>query len=279
MKIRGNISPSPQTMKFKNRLFRHNVLHTDLRILQPQSPDERKNQSNLSQKEKDTFIAAYNSLNLSGQLGQMVSYHADMSHMMHSNMGPVGLQRFLPWHRTFLYEFENLLQSINPDITIPYWDWTVDQSIPLWLQVFTPTVIGTNTPDVSFPIVVTRTPGSDAPELPPKSDVDKVMAKKNYTEFTDCLESGNFGNHPEFQTGMHDQVHVWVGGAMGQIPIAPADPLFWLHHANIDRIWSLWQKQNPNKNPILMGPESTMDPWSVTEPQTRDTLNFGYIYI
>jgi len=94
------------------------------------------------------------------------------------------------------------------------------------------------------------------------------------------LETGSFDpTQPEFQTGMHDQVHVWVGGTMGRIPTAPADPMFWMHHANIDRIWSLWQKQNPGKNPTLAGPQATMDPWTSTEEQTRDTLNFGYIYV
>jgi tyrosinase len=278
MKVRGKIPPSSQSMKFKNRCYRYHVLDN----YQPpptQKPDERKNQSTLSQNEKDAFIAAYNTINMSGVLGTYVGYHGDMSHMMHNSMGPVGTERFLPWHRVYLAELEELLQGINPNVTIPYWDWTVDQGIPTWLQGFTPTVIGANTPDVTFPIVVTRTPGLDIPNLPPQEDVDTVMNMTVFTTFTDSLESGNFRGHAEFQTGMHDQVHVWVGGPMGVIPTAPADPLFWMHHANIDRIWSLWQKQNPNKNPTLSGPNATMDPWTVTEQQTRDTLNFGYIYV
>ncbi len=274
MKVRGKIAPSTQSMKFKNRCYRYNVPDYNLKPTTPQKPDERKNQSAMSQNEKDTFIAAYNAINTSGVLGTMVSYHADMSHMMHGNMGPVGTQRFLPWHRVYLAELEELLQGINPSVTIPYWDWTVDQNIPAWLQSFTPTVVVNGNV-----IVVTRTPGLDIPDLPPQQDGDTVMGKTEYTEFTDSLEAGNFSNHPEFQSGMHDGVHVWVGGTMGQIPTAPADPIFWMHHANIDRIWSLWQKQNPNKNPTLAGPQATMDPWTVTEQQTRDTLNFGYIYV
>jgi hypothetical protein len=45
-----------------------------------------------------------------------------------------------------------------------------------------------------------------------------------------------------------------------------------------DRIWYLWQKDNPNVNPNLPGAQGIMDPWTVTEEQTRDTLTFGYIY-
>ncbi|HZI72265.1 MAG TPA: tyrosinase family protein, partial [Nitrososphaeraceae archaeon] len=266
MKVRGNIPPSTQSLFFKNRCYRYNVPSYRVEPT-PQKPDERKNQSKLSKKERDTFIATYDAIN-TGDLGKLVSWHADMSHMMHSNMGPVGVQRFLPWHRAYLAELENHLQAINPDVTIPYWDWAVDQSIPAWISGFTPTVVGTNTPDIVFPIVVTRTPGLQVPNLPPQSDVDAVMAKTDYTDFTNSLEDGNFYD-PALQTAMHDQVHVWVGGPMSSIPVAPADPLFWMHHANIDRLWSMWQKQNPNKNPILSGANANMDPMNVTEQQTR----------
>jgi tyrosinase len=284
VKVRGKIPPSAQSMKYKNRAYRYNVLDYNTKPVTPEKPDERKNQSAMSQNEKDKFIAAYNAVNGSGELGIMVLYHADMTHMMHSQMGEAGTQRFLPWHRVYLSELEELLQAStgDADVTIPYWDWTVDQNIPTWLQSFTPSVSlsGTIPPGMPNPLDVFRTPGLDAPILPPQKDVDTVMAKTDYRGFTYGLETGNYDpTQPEFQTGMHDQVHVWVGGRMGRIPTAPADAMFWMHHANIDRIWSLWQKKNPGKNPTLAGPQATMDPWTVTELQTRDTLNFGYIYV
>ncbi|KAI9370619.1 common central domain of tyrosinase-domain-containing protein [Aspergillus egyptiacus] len=50
---------------------------------------------------------------------------------------------------------------------------------------------------------------------------------------------------------IHNNVHGWVGGDfnghMSQIPVATFDPLFWLHHCNIDRIFALWQALNPEK--------------------------------
>ncbi|KAL2824308.1 hypothetical protein BDW59DRAFT_162646 [Aspergillus cavernicola] len=50
---------------------------------------------------------------------------------------------------------------------------------------------------------------------------------------------------------IHNNIHGWVGGDfnghMSQIPVATFDPLFWLHHCNIDRIFALWQALNPEK--------------------------------
>ena len=281
MKVRGKLPPSTQSMKYKNRCYRYNVPSDEYKPAHPPKPDERKNQSAMTQNEKDDFIAAYNAINTSGALGPMVAYHADMTHMMHSNMGPVGTQRFLPWHRVYLSELEELLQAVGgDDITIPYWDWTVDQNIPAWLQSFTPTVIGVSNPDITFPVVVTRTPGAAGIPLPSQQDVNTTMGHNQYTPFTICLEAGRgAAGHRHVQSFMHNGVHVWIGGTMASVPTAPADPIFWMHHANIDRIWDLWQKQYPNLNPTLSPPMDTMDPWTVTEPDTRDTLNFGYIYV
>ena len=54
---------------------------------------------------------------------------------------------------------------------------------------------------------------------------------------------------------------------MGFIHSAPCDPIFFMHHANIDRLWSQWQAANPGKNPNLPGPSPgpnspQMDPWA-----------------
>ncbi|MCK9900278.1 tyrosinase family protein [Frankia sp. Cpl3] len=48
------------------------------------------------------------------------------------------------------------------------------------------------------------------------------------------------GSEPANQARMHGRVHRWIAGDMGA-STSPNDPIFWLHHANIDRIWSVWQ--------------------------------------
>lgn len=59
-------------------------------------------------------------------------------------------------------------------------------------------------------------------------------------------ESGSSGfryylEHRNDQLGMHDGMHGWVGGNMGDPHSSPNDIIFFLHHCNIDRIWAMWQ--------------------------------------
>jgi tyrosinase len=51
--------------------------------------------------------------------------------LFHQNHCQHGWERFLPWHRVYLYEFEQAMQDVCPDVTMPYWDWTMDVYKPL----------------------------------------------------------------------------------------------------------------------------------------------------
>ena len=50
--------------------------------------------------------------------------------LIHQNHCQHGWERFLPWHRIYLYEFEQALQDVCPGVTLPYWDWTMPQYRP-----------------------------------------------------------------------------------------------------------------------------------------------------
>jgi tyrosinase len=50
--------------------------------------------------------------------------------LVHLNHCQHGWERFLPWHRIYLYEFEQALQDVSPGVTLPYWDWTMPQYRP-----------------------------------------------------------------------------------------------------------------------------------------------------
>ena len=222
-------------------------------------PYARKDQAKLTETERERFLCAFNTLNGSGTLGQLVDIHGDPIHLPHTT------QRFLPWHRVYLLKFEQALQAVHPDVTLPYWDWTQpgEQTFPAWLSGVTPTVI---TPTKT--VTVIRSPGTSADLATTASNTPTALSQTDFTNFTSQLQ------------GIHNSVHVWVGGSMGSVPTAPADPIFWMHHANIDRLWWQWQKspQGTGKNPILSGAAAVMDPWPNTEPDTRDIVALGYTY-
>ncbi|KAI9868865.1 MAG: hypothetical protein M1813_004716 [Trichoglossum hirsutum] len=75
---------------------------------------------------------------------------------------------------------------------------------------------------------------------------------------------------------IHNNVHNWIGGDSGQmndVPVAAYDPIFFLHHCNIDRLYAIWQSLNPNKwfrvNEVFMDDGT----WSIgtSKPDTQCT--------
>jgi tyrosinase len=192
---------------------------------------------------------------------------------------------FLPWHRAYLYFFELTLRDQQADVTLPWWDWTADPAIPeaygqqqvngqpnpLYSAKVDPIALkqGARAGDVKGPETV-RFPGQPgAPPLPTADDVRAVLALGDFTDFTQQLEQ------------LHNNVHVWVGGAdghMGDIPFAAFDPIFWAHHAMIDRVWRLWQLSNPQSGMPASLLNEALPPFKMTVAQTLDAGVLGYDY-
>lgn len=221
----------------------------------------RKEASALTTAEKNGYKNAIQRMlaDASNPYGKMVAIHGVMAHHMHGGMGTAGTQRFLTWHRDYLLKFE-----AAAGIALPYWDWTKHKAVPAWLKTFKPTVFVPG-----YGTVIVRRNAS----IPAKIDVSGIMALTTFTSFTDQLENGPHGT-VHMQVGMVNGVRE----AMGNIRVSPADPIFWLHHAQIDRLWSLWQSQNPGKNPNLNGANAVMDPWPETAVQLRSIAALGYSY-
>ena len=215
----------------------------------------RRDHRTLTTDEQSRFLNAFSQINTINALGPLVDIHSNAVHQMHGN------PRFLPWHRIYLLRMEELLMSVDPTVCIPYWKSSEEQAFPSWLIGFTPTV---NL--MGGPHTVTRNIGAFA-FLPTAADVAAAMANGTFNAFASALE------------GIHNSGHVWVDGSMGMIATAPCDPVFWMHHAEIDRIWAQWQGANPGQNPPLSGAAATMDPWSETEVDTRDILALGFTYV
>jgi tyrosinase-like protein/Big-like domain-containing protein len=145
---------------------------------------------------------------------------------------------FFPWHREFMNRYEACLREVKPALTLLYWDWTTDPS---------PTILGnagfmgasSGAVGAPFPAFgLTRSKPSGAPGA--------AGLQPSYQTMT-ILPSANFSavwNNTEGPA--HDSAHCYLGGTVCSFNAA-RDPMFFMIHANADRIWALWQRQNVNR--------------------------------
>ncbi|UUN30530.1 tyrosinase MelC2 [Streptomyces sp. FIT100] len=256
----------------------------------------RKNQALLTADEKRRFVDALLALKRSGAYDAFVTTHNGFI-MSDTDGGPrVGHRSpsFLPWHRRFLIEFEQALQSVDPSVSLPYWDWTADRTAAssLWAADF---LGGTgrardgqvmdgpfSAASGAWPITVRvdgrgylrRALGANGVQLPTRAEVDSVLAIPAYDAPPWNSASDGFRNHLEGWRGvnLHNRVHVWVGGQMAT-GVSPNDPVFWLHHAFVDRLWIEWGERHPD-SPYLpaigtadvVDLRGTMRPWDDVTP-------------
>jgi len=233
----------------------------------------RLNEAQIIDDEKQRFKDVVTAAIANGLYSRFLAIHMDMSHRMHTMNGDaVGTQRFLPWHRDYLLKLETAMRAFDPAFIIPYWDWTTDRQVPGWLANFLPA--GVKDP-AGHAIQITRDPGNssdaEARALPTVADVAALATVGTYTEFTLRLE----GAQP---FGLHNQVHDWVNGTMSDVMVSPADPLFWLHHAQIDRLWLQWAMAHPGQVPVVKPVHETLDPWPEKIGDVLDVAQLGYNY-
>ena len=227
---------------------------------------------------------------------------------------------FLPWHRGYLLAFEaNVRDAVvklggPKDWALPYWNYFKPQQFKL------PPAFGS--PD--WPDGKGNNPLFVHPRWGPNSDgnvfVDVTQVSLDAMsdrDFTGVSSGGSpgFGGvdtgfehggpvHGGIETQPHDYVHGLVGGLdpdnqnvsglMGDPDTAGLDPIFWLHHVNIDRLWEVWRKSAPGhadptdpkwvKGPTSIGERSFSMPmpagknWDFTPADMEDLEKLGYGY-
>ena len=182
---------------------------------------------------------------------------------IHLNSCPHNNWFFVTWHRAYLFYFEKLIQqySGNPKFALPYWDWSMKPEIPpafLDKRPGNPLFIEGRAAVGQLPSNKVSTPV-----------IEKILKLKDFVAFAGARSSEQ--RAPAGSGGLestpHNAVHNWVGGEMGTFK-SPLDPIFWLHHANIDRLWAEWASKNPTAslpaNPAAKGgddPKLTRDFW------------------
>src|SRR5438270_12382928 len=155
----------------------------------------RKSAFELTAAEQNRFLQVITAMNTDNDptlYAQFVGIHAAMRHHMHTGMGggAVGRQRFLPWHRDFLLKFETAMQQIDPAAFIPYWHWSTDRALLLWLAEINFTVIVPAT-DMTAPQIVNVIFHLRFNALPSDAQTERLdpLTKMNYVNLTATLET------------------------------------------------------------------------------------------
>jgi len=247
-------------------------------------PVQRNDINDMSAASQQKFVNAVLQMKQSGKYDEFVTIHNQ--NMVNAHRGPA----FLPWHREFLWRFEQELLKIDSTITLPYWDWSnpVNQTSTaiVWgilggngnpqnnNKVETGPFSGwtITVKDAAQPSFLTRNFGSGGISLPSQGNVEYALQQQAYDNapwsdsptlsgFRNVLE-GWWNSSATSGVFLHNLVHVWVGGNM--VPASsPNDPIFFLHHAFIDKIWVEWiRRKDPNPSDVLNNPTAYYQPSS-----------------
>ncbi|XP_023238974.1 uncharacterized protein LOC111637659 [Centruroides sculpturatus] len=161
-----------------------------------------------------------------------------------------GTPQFLPWHRFFLRLVEMELQKFDCNVTIPYFDWTIDTGNLESSIVWQVNYFGGNGDSESkciryhpfkehYPPYWTpclRRQFNNSIYLPDAINLQYIISHERYEDFRINLEASS------------SLFHLFVGGHMST-PEAPYDPIFLSHYAFIDRIWDIWKTYKHNGVP------------------------------
>ncbi|KAH8978459.1 Di-copper centre-containing protein [Lactarius akahatsu] len=233
----------------------------------------------------DPSISQIPPINASGSYYDDIVYtHMDLNIRIHFT----GL--FLPWHRWYVYLFENALKSKCGYTGVsPYWNWTIDApdyfESSFWKDSDPQSGLGGwgnpkadySVPDGGFRNLHLSYPSPHTVRrdftLQPFGDLPLKEANSSFLapEIEKLLETPA-GDYKSFQAafeafgGAHSSVHLIVGGDLGGtcpnnapsncIPgptWSPNDPLFWMHHAMVDKVWYDWQHRNPESAKSFFG--------------------------
>jgi tyrosinase len=153
---------------------------------------------------------------------------------------------FLSWHRMYLHYFERILRKASGMTTfaLPYWNYSLAANRRL------PLIFRQPNSEAANPLFTPARAINGGQKLPAAAtSVADVLGEPLF--FSDAV--------PSFSAGLegrpHGAVHNVVGGGSGwmsSFEMAGRDPIFWLHHANIDRLWESWVQaghSNPGSGP------------------------------
>lgn len=163
---------------------------------------------------------------------------------------------FVSWHRWYTLFWEEICRQLSgtDEFNLPYWDAVGDLG-------FLPAA-------VRWPLGVSSNSLYDVTRHPQLNDGSAAISglhndslqKTQFTTFN--AGPGSVKDIP------HNRVHNQMGGNMTAFETAAQDPIFWLHHCNVDRYWDCWLKLAGHANPGSPFTDQTFSFYTLNGPQT-----------
>ncbi|XP_068655838.1 polyphenol oxidase, chloroplastic-like [Aristolochia californica] len=218
---------------------------------------------------------------------------------------------FLPWHRYYIYFFERILGKIIGDETfaLPFWNYDSRDGMMFPSMYLDPnsSLYNPNRNRSHFPLPINLNYSFDIEDRPPVTDPADANIAYLRRIFTDSAPIPELfmgspvraGQDPSarLMSGMlenlHNVVHNWIGLVeppnldMGNFFSAARDTLFYAHHANIDRLWSIYRSQLGNQlefndrdwlNASFVFYDENEKVVSITVRQCLNQMDMGYVY-
>jgi tyrosinase len=186
--------------------------------------------------EQQAYLSAVQELKDNGVYDEITNVHQDSGDDNHFQ------RTFLPFHRWVIAVFERELQRVGGcSVTVPYWDWENGSRSRVLEWVLQPWSFGTMRRGC--------VPNGIAEDWRAENNngclIREFVSSVGFTRDVEVLSRIiNLDNFEEFAENLEGAPHLgphnYIGGPMEDF-WAPDDPLFHLHHSNVDRIYSLWQ--------------------------------------
>ncbi|KAH3722227.1 tyrosinase-like protein [Dreissena polymorpha] len=231
-------------------------------VTPPTGRRTRREYRRISDGERNAFHTVLQTMKTNRQYNTFANLHRGIVTTSAHN-GP----NFLGWHRVYLALFEEAIRRINGQVSLPYWDTTLDFDMvnPATTIVFSPAFFGNGDGRViTGPFANWVTPIgpltrniAGGSTLFTKANIRSILTRCRTREITRPTALPQFN----FET-FHNGPHSWVGGQMSGFDSSAHDPVFFLFHAFIDYVWELFRIHQIN--------DCRVDPSIDYPPVTRE---------
>ncbi|KAL8510638.1 hypothetical protein ACS0TY_017453 [Phlomoides rotata] len=198
---------------------------------------------------------------------------------------------FYPWHRWYLYFYERILGKLigDPTFGLPYWNWDnpeglilpevfMNKGSPLYDARRNPNHLPAAQPDLAY--------SHSSP-----TDPEKIVNNNLAIMYNEMVQNGK--NLPDFygakyvvgtapdpsagsvERGSHMSLHSWVGEDtlngedMGNFYTTARDVIFYSHHANVDRLWTVRVSDTLDNEKMGYVYQDMDLPWLNKRPKAR----------